>query len=339
MARKYNLKLTGYVGGYSFDPTFVDYRIDQLKENPVLVKINSLGGDVGAALTICESFKNHGNVTVHFVGLNASAATIAALGAKHSSIEASAMYLVHKVSTTVFEWASLNADQLADKIAEYTATKDNLDKFDMNIAAMYAKKCKKPIEDLLALMKVGGWLTAKEALDWGFVDDIDSSDSTSVAPQMTASIANELSNNGIPLPNIPIAEDNSPFSQFMGILSKMFRPQNDISHSTNTIMNKVFNLVCALLTIKDFAFTEGNTSITDTQLQSIEDCLAQKNDKIATLEAALIEKENIIATLSKNPADDTSNVVDDKNPKVEPSPVDDFYNTCNNAQDLHNMIH
>lgn len=42
--------------------------------------------------------------------------------------------------------------------------KENLDKMDSNIAEMYAKKCKKEPADLLALMKKGGWLTAKEAL-------------------------------------------------------------------------------------------------------------------------------------------------------------------------------
>ena len=50
--------------------------------------------------------------------------------------------------------------------------KENLDNMDSNIAEMYAKKCKKEPADLLALMKKGGWLTAKEALEWDFVDEI-----------------------------------------------------------------------------------------------------------------------------------------------------------------------
>ena len=47
-----------------------------------------------------------------------------------------------------------------------------MEKIDLNIAAMYADKCKKDKQALLDLMKVGGWLTAQEALDWGFVDEI-----------------------------------------------------------------------------------------------------------------------------------------------------------------------
>lgn len=86
MAIDYLLKLKGYVGGWSFDADFVDYKLSQNKDKEVHVLIDSLGGDVGTALSICNAFRNHGNVTVHFAGLNASAATIASLGAKKSAL-------------------------------------------------------------------------------------------------------------------------------------------------------------------------------------------------------------------------------------------------------------
>jgi len=47
-----------------------------------------------------------------------------------------------------------------------------MDKLDSHVAAMYAVRCSKPQADLLALMKTGGWLTASEAKEWGFVDDV-----------------------------------------------------------------------------------------------------------------------------------------------------------------------
>lgn len=71
-----------------------------------------------------------------------------------------------------FEWGSLNSDQFATIIADCEKIKVDLDKLDLNVAQIYAKKCRKPVAELFALMKVGGWLTAKEALDWGFVDEI-----------------------------------------------------------------------------------------------------------------------------------------------------------------------
>ena len=164
MSKKtYNLHLKGYVGGWDFDSDYVDFVLNKNADNEVHVLIDSLGGSLATALSIVASFRNHGNVHVHYVGMNASAATIASLGAKHVSIDSSAMYLVHKCSMEFFQWASANADKLRSIIKEAEQMKENLDKMDSNIAEMYAKKCKKEPTDLLALMKKGGWLTAKEA--------------------------------------------------------------------------------------------------------------------------------------------------------------------------------
>ena len=86
----YHLHLTGYVGGYDFDRSYVDYILGQNKDKEVNVLIDSLGSSLATALSIASAFRNHGNVNVHFVGMNASAATIASLGAKHVSMDASA---------------------------------------------------------------------------------------------------------------------------------------------------------------------------------------------------------------------------------------------------------
>lgn len=92
----YHISLKGYVGGYDFDRSTVDSELAKNEGKTVNVLIDSLGGSLATGLSISAAFKNHGNVYVHFVGLNASAATIASLGAAHISIDAGAMYLVHK---------------------------------------------------------------------------------------------------------------------------------------------------------------------------------------------------------------------------------------------------
>ena len=162
--QNYHLHLKGFVGGYDFDKNYVDYVLSKNAGKPVFVLIDSLGGSLATALSIASSFRNHGDVTVHFVGMNASAATIASLGAKHITMDASAMYLAHKCSTEFFQWAQLNADQLADQIASLEQLKTDLEKMDANVAGMYSRKCKKDADALLALMKVGGWLSAKESM-------------------------------------------------------------------------------------------------------------------------------------------------------------------------------
>ena len=150
---QYNLHLKGFVGGADFDRNYVDYVLAKNTGKDVNVLIDSLGGNLATALSIAAAFKNHGKVSVHFVGMNASAATIASLGAAHISIDKNAMYLVHKCSTAFFEWGSLNADQFRTLIANCEKAAADLDKLDVNIASMYAGKCKKKTQCLLDLMK------------------------------------------------------------------------------------------------------------------------------------------------------------------------------------------
>ena len=224
----YNISLKGYVGGYDFDRSTVDRELAKNEGKQVNVLIDSLGGSLATGLSISAAFRNHGNVNVHFVGLNASAATIASLGAARISIDAGAMYLVHKCSMAFFEWGSLNSDQFATLIADCEKIKADLDKLDLNCAQLYASRCKRKTEDLLALMKVGGWLTAKEALDWGFVDEItDLADEP--APKLTDALASAMANAGMPIPNIPVAEidKDSAFSRFLAALTSFFKPSTN----------------------------------------------------------------------------------------------------------------
>ena len=112
----YHLHLKGYVGGYDFDSDYVDYILAKYPDSQVNVLIDSLGGSLATALSIVAAFRSHGNVHVHFVGMNASAATIASMGAKRITMDSSAIYLVNKCSVEFFEWASANSDKLAEII-------------------------------------------------------------------------------------------------------------------------------------------------------------------------------------------------------------------------------
>lgn len=100
--------------------------------------IDSLGGPLATDFSISAALKQHSDVAVHFVGLNSSDATIASRGAAHISIDAGAMYLVHKRSMAFFGWCSLNADQFARIIVDCEKIKAGFDKLDCNNASMYA---------------------------------------------------------------------------------------------------------------------------------------------------------------------------------------------------------
>ena len=261
----YNLHLKGFVGGADFDRNYVDFVLAQNSEQSVSVLIDSLGGSLATALSIASAFRNHGDVSVHFVGMNASAATIASLGAKHISIDANAMYLVHKCSTEFFRWCDLNADNTEALIQELQAQKNDLDKLDINIASMYSAKCKKDVKDLLDLMKIGGWLSAQEALDWGFVDEV--TNSNEQAPVLTDAIASAMANAGMPIPNIPVQDRNSPFAKFIASLSSLFKSEKSSNHS-NT-MKVTVNNIGKILNVEELCADDNKVTLTVENLQAI----------------------------------------------------------------------
>ena len=288
----YQLHLKGFVGGYDFDADYVDYILGKNKDQEVHVLIDSLGGKSNTALSIFSAFKRHGNVNVHFVGMNASAATIASLGAKNITMDSSAMYLVHKCSIGFFEWGQLNSDGLQALIDNIEHQKADLDKLDANIAQMYATRCKKEPAELLELMKAGGWLTAQEALAWGFVDELTDYDDEG-APVLTDAMANAMASAGIPIPNMPklTQQEQSAFARFLSSLAHFFSNSQSqkINHSPipSTIMNKVFTRVCAILSCEHLESNEGKITLSDSQLGSLEAAIDADKQSIQSLNAQI----------------------------------------------------
>ena len=293
----YQLHLKGFVGGFDFD---ADH-----EGKEVHVLIDSLGGRSNTALSIFSAFKRHGNVNVHFVGMNASAATIASLGAKHITMDASAMYLVHKCSVGFFEWGQLNSDGLQALIDNIEHQKADLDKLDANIAQMYATRCKKEPSELLDLMKAGGWLTAQEALAWGFVDELTDYEDEE-APVLTDTMANAMSAAGIPIPNLPnmkfAQQEQSAFAKFMSMLTQYFTnsKKNEFINSqtsTSNPMKKIFTSICAILACEHLLSNEGKITLDDAQLDSIESAISRYkqtiNDLNAQIETLKTEKQTL----------------------------------------------
>ena len=324
MAKKnYNLHLKGYVGGWDFDADYVDYVLGKNQDGEVNVLIDSLGGSLAKALSIVAAFRNHGNVNVHFVGMNASAATIASLGAKHVSMDSSAMYLVHKCSMEFFQWASANSDKLRSIIKEAEQMKEDLDKMDANVAEMYAAKCKREPSQLLSLMKKGGWLTAKEALDWGFVDEITDFEDD-MAPVITDDMAADMSTAGIPMPEGFSRVNPSAFNRFVVALTNFFKSNQNNNEKMNTENSTKANAE------EKVASPASETISADAYAKAIA-------DKDAEIKALRDE----IEALKKAPGDSTSHIVDENKKgtaSLDPNSPEAFFETKARAQELYDML-
>ena len=367
----YQLHLKGFVGGYDFDADYVDYILSKNSGNEVHVLIDSLGGRSDTALSIFSAFKRHGNVNVHFVGMNASAATIASLGAKHITMDSSAMYLVHKCSIGFFEWGQMNSDGLQALIDNIEHQKADLDKLDANIAQMYATRCKKEPSALLDLMKAGGWLTAKEALAWGFVDELtDYEDET--APVLTDAVANAMASAGIPIPNMPMmdAPEKSAIARFFNSLASIFtnsQTQKLQNSQTSNPMKKIFTSICAILACEHLLSNDGKVTLEDGQLEQVEQAITTDKQTITQLQAQVqtltsekqalanektqlvSDKESLSASvlqltseltaLKQKPGDTTAQVVNGQHQQQqEKTEAQEYFETRSNAKALYDMI-
>lgn len=339
---EYHLHLRGKVGGWTFDSEYIDYRLQKLKGKPVNIIIDSRGGSVIPAMSILNSFRHHGNVSVHYVGYNASAATIVSMGAKHVSIDKDAMYLVHKASTFVFEFASMNEDEIAEKIKELQNTQRELIKIDHNIAGLYASKCKKPKDQLLALMKEGGWLTPQEALEWGFVDEITNNEDDK--REATDNIINFFASEGNPLPEYCISKQDNLLKKIIDKVSSALSSVIADSKQKISNMKYIVTNICAWLGIAEItgALTQTQVETIEEKIVELKDSLKAKEDEVNNLTSKVADLENEIKDLKDKPAGKSEEIIDPQphNSKNEPKneEFEDYIDSIKKAQDLLNSI-
>ena len=154
-------------------PKDVNAAISEANGEPLLVEINSGGGDVFAGSEIYTALKAYaGTVEINIVGLAASAASVIAQ-AGHSRISPTALFMVHNVSGSA---AGDFHDMQQEAEILQTANKA--------VAAAYLEKTGKSMEELLGIMDAETWMDAQTAVEYGFVDE----DMFASAPTLTNGI-------------------------------------------------------------------------------------------------------------------------------------------------------
>lgn len=178
----------------------------ELRGADLLVRINSLGGDVVDGTAICNSFKLHdGDVLMRIEGWACSMATAIACAGDTVEAFANTMYMVHRA------WGCVcgNVKALRD-------TADLLDKLDGQLIATYVAKTGQTTEAITALIDGavdGTWMTAAEAKEHGFIDEVlDGEDAKATALLDKAAAAQLGDDEGAMLLPTALVPDNLPIA-------------------------------------------------------------------------------------------------------------------------------
>ena len=330
----YNINIDDYIGRWGYSKQYIRNELAKLKGKPVNVRISSLGGSVEHGLDIRQQFVDHGEVTAYLYGLVASSATIAALGAKKVCISKYCMFLVHKVSNWVDAWGQMNADQIQELIDDLKENKLQNDKFDLVLAQLYANKCGKQIDDILDTLKAGRWLTAQEALDYGFVDEI--IEDAKEDKINLASFSDKLNVLGLPaLPQIG-QKENKEQNWFQRIMEKLdaFSPATKIennNHLINLIMKKDYQKVNVILNVEGLEFDkDGKVTLTEDQVKVL-------NEKLDALEKEASDKQTQVEELTTQ-VENLKKADGDETKKTEGEENGEFEDIFKEANDLYNSL-
>ena len=161
------LILYGSIGSDEYWDDISDKAFKQDIENlgnveNITLHINSPGGSVFSAVAIANTLKNHkAKVTANIDGLAASAATIITSACDVVRMPKNALFMIHNPITFAY-----------GNNQEMQKTLEMLDKVKNSIIETYLNKTKTDKETLSQLMDNETWMSAEEAKEYGFIDEI-----------------------------------------------------------------------------------------------------------------------------------------------------------------------
>ena len=320
-------QLYSSIDSYGWAAYLLKRFLSENKGKEVVVEINSPGGSVDQAIVISKLLQDHGNVTVRFVGMCASAVTWMAFGAKGIEIYDDSFWMCHRSSITVDIYRSMKVEDIDQTIQQLKSQKKTAEAVDLMIIQKYHQRCAskdKSIEQVISLMNEERFMPAAEAMEWGFVDKVLPSTKQSHVNAVSMIVQNCAQQN-IPLPHtidldalkrdLEAEKEDNLLAKFLRSLTGAFRTKNeksetqgnpDVQDSTGsepitpkpqTEMNKKFVFINALLAVVGFEVTDGKVTLSEDQMQQLENALAEAKTVKDAQDAAVAELDSISDTV------------------------------------------
>ncbi|MDR3693372.1 head maturation protease, ClpP-related [Mucilaginibacter sp.] len=154
---------TDCIGSGTLSSTYVQAQLEAAAGQDVEVHISSVGGSAFDAIAIYDLLKKYnGNVITYIDALAASAASIVAMGGKQAVMSKYALLMIHKPMVGT----GGNADELLKDVQMLNIVQARL-------AQIYMDKTGLDGVTINSLINAVTWLSADQALDLGFIDQVE----------------------------------------------------------------------------------------------------------------------------------------------------------------------
>ena len=309
------------IGTYGVTAQDFISEIKGLKDMPINLRINSLGGDVFDGMAMYNVIKRReAKTTVYIEGIAASIATIIALGADEVIMAENSLFMIHNA------WGGASGEA-----KDMRKTAETLEKITSELTDIYVKKTGLSYDAVAQMMDEETWLNAEEAYKLRFIDTI--SDSIKVAAKYDVSkfknitqeeIKNKLSIN---INNKKMTNElkewfNSKVEEIVTSVKGEVKVSEDVVEQTTITVNLGDN---EEITNKISAFEAKNIELSN-KISLLEGELATEK---GTNETLTVEVEGLNAKINKADARGTELNTDSDPAIVENKKVDanaDFYN-------------
>lgn len=178
--------------------------LDSLKDaSSITFHINSVGGDVAAGLSIYNRIRALEAETTTIVdGIAASAASIIAQAGDKRLVSLGTQTMIHGASAGLVGYYN---------VGDLKKVTDQLDSINESLASIYAERTGKEISEVKRMMNKTTWMTADDAVENGFADEVVGRDLPMVA--RIEGVDNALLINGVfqrfgnmPLPDMKVGD-------------------------------------------------------------------------------------------------------------------------------------
>lgn len=156
------INIFGVIGRYEeVELADIAEKINQIS-GKIEVRINSEGGDIFTAQAIYNLLKER-EVGVKIIGQCASAATLIACAGQKVNIAKNGLYIIHEPKVLIMDFKDIN---------ELMKEAENLAKVRETLITVYRERTGKTAEEIDELMKKETYMTANEAVENGFCDEV-----------------------------------------------------------------------------------------------------------------------------------------------------------------------